>query len=190
MNNEAVSNQKFVGGFTKTPHHVLEWLFQAGLTKRECLVVLLVVRLTFGCHCEWAEIRKADLKIVDIGAGHANATIKSLLDKRVLVENKIPNQYRLSSNIRIDNETSINRLDTLLNKHIYRSGKSEVTKSVTPDLPIYEAESYQFGNGQGLPKKEPISVEPPFIEQPKDSAKIVSKENVKDTFTLGGLLDA
>lgn len=144
-------------GFTAVPHPILDLLLCLPLSKRDLSILLLVVRLTYGCrNCRWAHLRPVDLAAVGIGPTHARKCLQSLLTRKLLVQNASFPEYRLS----IPYDTSLpetppvirrGRLAALVGSHLVSSQKGIIAPADTPKmgtlpLPKQEHGAYQTGS--------------------------------------------
>lgn len=69
-------------GFTAVPRILFDRVLCLDLTKRELIVLLLIIRLTYGVrNVAWVCLRQTDLAVVGISASHAKATMESLLKR-------------------------------------------------------------------------------------------------------------
>src|SRR5579871_6835157 len=84
-------------GFTAIPRHMFDLLLCLPLNKRDLSILLLVVRLTYGCRGNrWARLRQADLSAIGIGPNHARECLCSLLDRKLLLRHGSADAYRLN----------------------------------------------------------------------------------------------
>jgi len=179
-NSEERMDSSFENGFTRFPYSVLNGILLDDLKKRELKVVLLVGKLTYGCHKDWATLRQADLGIIGISASHARDTLNGLISsKRLLLNHKtkeiqINNSY-FSSKVPKTETIKHNKLATLVGKHIksHSSQKSnrKLTNSGRLILPKREMSYYQKGNIKELPKREVSNLKQRDFSSPKDILK-------------------
>ncbi|HUD10658.1 MAG TPA: hypothetical protein VMR28_03235 [Candidatus Saccharimonadales bacterium] len=182
--NESVNNNPATEGFTRYPNSVVDFALLGELKPLESRLLLLVVRLTFGCHREWVELIQADLIAADIAANRAKDVIASALSKGVLVRDGKSNRYQVGSRFLIHNERGQSRLDQLIHRQL--SGSSEkrniyVPKTGTSILPKEEDDSYENSNSVVFLKQEHLRVVRRKSTRPKDRLKKVYKETVKET---------
>jgi hypothetical protein len=86
---------------------VFDCLLCLDLTKRELLVVLLIVRLTYGVrNAAWVTLRQADLAAVGIGASHAKSTLSLLLRRGVIAYDRDQNAYQIARGIGHSRDTA------------------------------------------------------------------------------------
>ena len=125
-------------GFTALPHSILDLLLCHSLSKRDLSILLLVVRLTYGCrNARWAHLRQTDLATVGISSNHAKDCLHSLLSRTILIQNGIEPEYRLNVAflaVHIETETSV-RLDLLsglIGRHLWNSQKGNFAAAPRP----------------------------------------------------------
>lgn len=83
-------------GFVAIPRGIFDLLLCQGLHKRELSLILLIVRLTYGCrNRSWAHLKQADLTVIGIGPTHAKTTITALLARNLIEQNGNRREYRL-----------------------------------------------------------------------------------------------
>ncbi len=165
-------------GFTKFPHIVLERLLLARLNKRELILVLLVARLTYGCHKHWAEIIQADLSAVGITPNHAKSIIATSLEKGLILQNHKNMQYQLGSFSHTSIAGNTEKLKKLVGKQLIDkssyNGNNSIPKPGTDELLNREHASSYNGNGRTFLEGE-------IIRSDNASAN-TSKDNDKDNF--------
>ncbi|GEM_PF-2554044 len=81
-------NDNFSKGHTQIPHWLFQCLLLLNLSKRELKVVLLIIRLTYGCQKKWAKIIQRDLRIIGVGETHAQE-----VKERTMVNNNLQELY-------------------------------------------------------------------------------------------------
>ena len=146
-------------GFAAIPRPILDLLLCMPLSKRDLSILLLVIRLTYGCrNARWAHLKQADLAAVGIGPTHVKKCLQSLLSRELLVQNGARSEYRLNapcqtSQIEKSTAARLERLTILVGFHLRTSQKgnsspAEPTKKVTRTLPKGELYPYQKGNIQ------------------------------------------
>lgn len=178
--------EEFTKGFTRVLHKIDNILPLINLNKREYKVVLLIIRLTYGCQRRWAKLKLADLQIVGIAPPHARKVIEDLLFKSIIVQNGQTKEFRLNEEYLASEVTKkvsfkLEKLRTLVGRHLtkksYQISNKNVTNVVTNPLPKEEVFGYQTGNNEGLPKREILSSQEHDFSTPKD---ILNKELNKD----------
>lgn len=146
-------------GFTAIPRPIFDLLLCLPINKRDLTVLLLVARLTYGCRDrQWAHLKQADLITVGIGPTHAKSCLKSLLSRRLLIQNGTRLEFRLNvleqtTHIEKETDVRLSRLTTLVSYHLGSSQTGNISpaslpKTVTPPLPNEELYPYQNGNIQ------------------------------------------
>lgn len=174
--------ENFSKGYTQVPHKIGNILPLIDLTARQRRVVDLIIRLTYGCQKRWVKLKFADLQTVGIFPSAAGKVIKSLLDKKYILQNSKTREYRLneeylSSEVTKNVSSKLEKLRALvgkqLDKRTYQTDKQKVTEDVISALPEEEDSGYQSSNDTGLPNwKVPDSEQRDFAT-PKD---ILNKE--------------
>jgi hypothetical protein len=148
-------------GFTAVPRAVFDRLLCLDLTKRELLVVLLIIRLTYGVrNVAWMTLRQADLAAVGIGANHAKATLALLLRRGIIAYDHDRNAYQVARGVGHDigsDETEAMRaghLARLVAEQLARPTQAErsLTETGCQMLPKREEGTSQNGN---LPSRVP-----------------------------------
>ena len=175
MNNESVNNNLATEGFTKLPNSVVEFMLLGELKLLEMKLLVLVIRLTSGCHREWTELIQADLIAADIAANRAKDVLASALSKGVLVRDGKSSRYKVGSRFLIHNERGQNRLDKLIHQQLSGSSQKrniEVPEIGTNILLNEEDDSFQNSNNEVFPKQEHQAK-----DSNKDSLNNSDKEN-------------
>lgn len=181
------SMENFSKGFTQLPHKIGNILPLLDLTEREYRVILLIIRLTYGCNRRWAKLKQADLQTVNITPNHAKEVNESLLDKKVIVKNENKKEFRLneeyltSSKVTEEITYQLERLQTLVGRHLdsqtsLKSNKS-IPNSGSKEFPNTEDTSSQIGNNEGLPNQEVLATNSGYFDASKD---ILNKRKYKD----------
>ena len=177
-------------GFTHIPHVALDSLLVLGLNKREVNTILLIIRLTYGCHRTWARLIQADLEVVGVGSSHAKETLAALLSKTLILQNAKTKEFKLNEEIlaSILTETVSFRLDKLahligrnLPRKTSQNGNTNVTEMVSSKLPKQEVSSSQNSNIDSLPKQENLASENPTSAESKDIVKEKIINTVKES---------
>jgi hypothetical protein len=134
-------------GHTRLPHVVYDLLLTEELTKRELLVLLLVVRLTYGCRREWAIIRQADLRAVGIGANHAWEALEQLRVRKLLVRDERTDVWRVGAQAQQSPGGNERRvvLQRLLHRQLFPNREALLPKMGTLPFPNEELLSSQNG---------------------------------------------
>lgn len=178
------TTSKEQSGFTGIPHSVLDGLVLMGLSKREMVLSLLVARLTYGCHRQWAALKQADLVVIGVSASHAKEVISTATANGALVQNGKTGEYKLGE-LYVGETANSQRLRKLIGKHIAPSASQnsnpKVTEQVTDNLPKKEDATSQNGNPNDFPKRELSRSDKGIVPQPKDSDKDKYKETDKDS---------
>jgi hypothetical protein len=142
-------------GFTMVLHVLLNALLLAELTQRQLTVILLIVRLTYGCRRRWVTLKSRDFEKVGIGSTHIRLVIDPLIERDLILWKKDTKQFRINEEYIIgdliigleDKLSGLNELisQTLANKS-YHNGKEKLTKEGINELPNWEDTYYQNGN--------------------------------------------
>ena len=94
-------------GFTAIPRALFDRLLTLDLTKREMMVLLLIVRLTYGVrNTSWVSLRQADLIAVGISGSHAKATLAALLKRGVVTYDPDRKAYQVARGLISDADRS------------------------------------------------------------------------------------
>ena len=144
-------------GFTAIPRAVFDRLLCMDLTKRELAIVLLIMRLTYGCrNSSWAILRQADLAAVGIKANHAKACLEALLNKGVIAYDQacqayqvVPNFARNTGNPSPEEGERTKHLSALVARHLTvtaDASKHPIPKQGSPKFPFWEEIPSQNGN--------------------------------------------
>jgi len=70
--------------FTRVPNSILTALITRDLTKRQVKIVLLVLRLTYGCQVPWAFYEKKYFRVAGLHRGAIGQELKQLVEMHVL----------------------------------------------------------------------------------------------------------
>lgn len=180
MYKEAPSSKNNGDYFTMIPHSVFEWLLTTDLSKREQKVTWLVARLQYGCRFNYgAEFRQAELFSVGILPSHAKAIIQGLLEKRVLIKDRMSKRYVLNVPPMPRDDVPTYMLRRLIHRNSYRKGNYSTTISVTSKLPKQEVKSNQKGNIKKLPEQELNRSTNAEIHSAKDNKRVVNTDKDK-----------
>jgi hypothetical protein len=139
----------------------MDMLLCLALTRRELSVLLLVVRLTYGCrNARWARLRQSDLAAVGIGPNHAKETLDALLAGGLLIRNGAMPEYRLGelegAADRQAKERAV-RLEGLVAAQVAESsrngkvGGQGLPETGTRTFPFQELSPYRNGNASTVP---------------------------------------
>lgn len=160
-------------GFTRFSHDFLNGLVQSSLTARELKVVLLIQRLTEGCHREWAVVRQCDFQSAGVGPTHIEEVKRMMISKGVILQNEEKQEYKNNGAFFYIDKELPNRLVTLVGKNLrkrpYPKGNTNLPIPVIDTLPNREELYSQIGN---IPSLETAT--------PKDNSKDKIKNNDKD----------
>lgn len=174
--------EEFTKGFTQIPHKIDNILPLMNLNKRGYKVVLLIIRLTYGCQRRWAKLNLADLQVVGIAPPHARKVIEGLLSKSVIVQNGKTKEYRLDEDYLASEVTQkvtfkLEKLRSLIKRQLakdsYQTGNKRVAELVTAGLPEGEDLGYQNSNDERLPNRKVLPSKEHDFSTPKD---ILNKE--------------
>lgn len=174
-------------GHTQIPNTIFSVLPLLTITMREKKVLELIIRLTFGCHKEWAYLNNADLRIVGISKSHAAGVISRLLNRHLVLKHGNSKIYKINEEYIASRVTKmvtpqLEKLGYLIGKQLhtsYYTGNPEVTEEGTLELPKEEQTGNQNGNSNRLPKWEHLASNNSEFSTPKDRDKDI-KNNVKD----------
>lgn len=182
--------KKTDNGFTPIPNDLLNTLLASDVTKRELKAILLILRLTKGCHRKWANLRQCDLESAKIGANHAKDIIDDLLAKEMILRYDRLNQFKVNeqyflSKIPKTGSFELDRLSKLIGRNLPRqtspNGSNKVPKTVTTNFPKQEGVTSQSRNMLPIPKREVSTSNDKAFSTPKYIIKNILKNNDKDS---------
>ncbi len=142
-------------GFTRLPHALLNVLIFIDLTQRQWLVILVVLRLSYGCRQRWATLKLIDFEYVGIDNTHIREVIDPLIDKKILLWEREFHRFRINEEyIILDLGKELGKQLAGLSELIWRNlsqrssqnGNRKLTNLVTKELPEGEYSDYQYGN--------------------------------------------
>jgi len=154
---------KFSKGFTRVPNKISNILPLIDLSARGWRVFWLVLRLTHGCQCRWAKLKKSDLKTIGILPSSAKKVLDTLLTKGYIIQNGKTKEYRLNEEYLSSEVTKkvgfeLEKLRSLIAVQLKeRSSQFRnkiITEPVINDLLDEEYSGYQSSNNEGLLDKE------------------------------------
>lgn len=79
-------------GHSQFPHWLLEGLLSSNFCKNEFRIILLIARLTFGCHQEEAALRKADFNVAGVPQTDIKRKLAKLVDNKVICTRQLKDQ--------------------------------------------------------------------------------------------------
>lgn len=175
-------NDNFSKGHTQIPHWLFHCLLLLDLTKRDLKVVLLLIRLTYGCQKKWAKLRQCDLKTIGINENHAKEVLIRLLEEKVIVLNEKINAYSVNEELPKLGSLSYDSLRTLVAKQLGSSQKRnyKVPQIGSNRFPQKEEPTSQNGKITPFPNRELSISDNKGFTTPKDILKI-NKYSDKDT---------
>ena len=174
-------NDNFSKGHTQIPHWLFHCLLLLDLTKRDLKVVLLLIRLTYGCQKKWIKLRQCDLKTIGINENHAKEVLLRLLEEKIIVLNEKIDVYAINEELPKLGSLSYDSLRTLVAKQLGSSQKRnyKVPQIGSNSFPQKEEYTSQNGKITPFPNRElSISYNKGFTT-PKDILKI-NKYSDKD----------
>jgi len=185
MNNDT-KKDNFAEGFTQIPHVLENTLPCLKLTLREYKLVLIIIRLTYGCQKRWAHLDYNDLEIGNVKPPHAGKVFRGLLNKNLVVKNNTSEkEYRINEEYikqlsKREYKLNLEKYQNLVGENLYirSSGldsKASVARIGKARLLKREYANSLKGNVQRLPKRELSDSERDEITPPKD--KGIQKDN-------------
>jgi len=177
-------------GFTPIPNDLLNALLASDVNKRELKTILLILRITEGCHTKWAKLRQCDLASARIGANHAKTIIDDLLAREMVLINGRLKQFRINeqyflSKVPKTGSFELDRLSKLVGRNLPRQTSQNrnriVPKPVTTNFPKQEGVTSQNGNNTSIPKREVSTSNAKAFSTPKDIIKEKFKNNDKNS---------
>jgi len=162
-------------GFIKFPTAIYDSLLTTSLAGRELKVVLLIIRLTYGCQQQSCRIRQTDLKAIGIQPSHAKEVLNKILC--VGAAEVTRGRYSFSLSWLSANTDSLRQelLTPLIGSNLPRrsqNGKAQLTQLGRAGLPKEEDASSQNGNYIKIPNQELSTSGNPDSGQAKDSVQI------------------
>lgn len=85
--------------FTRVPNSILTTLITRDLTKRQVKIILLVIRLTYGCQVPWAFYEKRYFQVAGLHRGAIGRELTMLREMRVLDMNKEMKTVRINPRV-------------------------------------------------------------------------------------------
>lgn len=159
--------------FTRVPNSLLTTLITRDFSKRQMKIVLLVIRLTYGCQVPWAFYEKRYFGIAGLHRGTIGAELATLCEMRVLERDEAMKVVRVnprveawqcSRNENIDSESVPDLMRELLSKQLRNV---PILRSL-PDDKLDEIDDSEFAS-RSLKKlkKEVLKKDKEFFEKPK-----------------------
>lgn len=175
-------------GFTAIPQDLLNALLVYALNQREIKVILLLIRLSIGCHSKWVQLRQCDLQVIGIRENHAKNVIKQILAKKIIIKNEKTGEFRLNSEFIIQeclcHQEQQERLGGLIGKQLKRvfphKGNLELPQTGTETTPKVEAPASQTGKPVTIPKEEVPASDNTGFSTPKDILKDSKYSDIKE----------
>lgn len=175
--------------FTMIPQFTLDWLILAKLNDTHRRIALLVIRLTYGCHRQWAMLKGADLQATGINPAHAREALESFMITGVLIQNGTNRQFRLDEakmKLLVKNSDQKkqkrlkNSISAQLKDYIHQVGNGPVTKEEMSSTRTWKPSIIPDGNSSGFPAEELQTRK--HSEKPitKDTSNIPIKDIPKD----------
>jgi hypothetical protein len=160
-------------GFTAVPRALFDRLLVVDLTKRELIVLLLIVRLTYGVrNTPWIRLRQTDLSAVGISASHARSTLEALLTKGFIAFDEDRKAYQIAREfIRGEAEGEANarrvaHLARLVAHQLVPTATASdlgLSKKGSPNLPKREHTTSQNGKGSSADSWQFSRSRPGFV---------------------------
>ena len=159
--------------FTRVPNSILTTLITRDFTKRQVKIVLLVLRLTYGCQVPWAFYEKKYFGIAGLHRSAIGAELKRLCDIRVLDMNEEMKTVRVnprveawqcSRNENIDADSVPDLMREMLSKQL----RNVPVLRTLPDETIDEIDDSEFQSRSVKKlKKEILKKDKTFFDMTK-----------------------
>lgn len=163
------------GGFTRFSHELLNGIIVSDLTTREIKIVLLIQRLSSGCHREWATLKQSDFQGAGITPNHIEEVKKPLLEMGVIVQNGEKPEYKINEDYFMKAEENPTRLTKLIGSHLPKRNsqkrKATIPKEGISDIPKWEEAGSQDGNSTS---HDLALMKDKFIDKIKNTDKDIS----------------
>jgi phage replication O-like protein O len=157
------TQKEFKKGYTRIPNRLFNAILIAPYNKRQIKIILLIVRLTYGCGKGSVALKQADLSSIGIDETHAKEALQPLIANQILSRNETTHKVRINyddliNNIFKDNQKKLNKLQALIGKNLvksdYSNGNKKATKIVSYSLPRKQNETNQISKERDLPKEK------------------------------------
>lgn len=159
--------------FTRVPNSILTALITLDFTKRQVKIVLLVVRLTYGCHVPWAFYEKRYFQVAGLHRGTIGQELKRLCEMRVLDMNEDQKVVRVnphtegwqcSRNENIDADSVPDLMREMISKQL----KNVPILRTLPDEKLDEIDDSEFASRSVKKlKKEILKKDKMFLDMAK-----------------------
>lgn len=177
-------------GYTRVANELYEQLMSRGFTKRQRVIIDLIVRLSYGCGKKTAHIPMLKFfAIVGVTKTNIAAELKSMIDKRVIGCDGDTNEYWLNKNydewcVPSQSGNVALMFTELLRVNLSGSqNNNSVSDGSSQNKNLQQAQSSQNNNHMVIETRtnELLKQEPRQPENPRDSrAREVSKESIKE----------
>lgn len=138
------------GAFTRFSHQLLNGIIESELNLRQIKVILLIQRLSSGCHREWTTLKQSDFQGAGITPNHIEEVKKPLLEMGVLLQNGGKPEYKINEDYFIKAEENPTRLTKLIGSHLPKRSsqkrKATIPKEGISNIPKWEETCSQDGN--------------------------------------------
>lgn len=191
-------HKHFEEGFTRLPNKILYALTSLDINMREVKVLLLILRLTYGCmNKPWAKLKQSDLRAIGISPSHAKEVLESLIEKNFLIQNGSLKEYKINEDVLIaktrKRKDQLNLLGELvgnqLKKYTSPKGNQKLPKEETPNFPKWENNTSQNGDFYTFPKREVLASRDGDFTGLKDMINISKKSDRKEIADNNTFLD-
>ena len=159
--------------FTRVPNSILTALITRDFTKRQAKIVLLVVRLTYGCQVPWAFYEKRYFQVAGLHRGTIGQELRRLCERRVLDmddERKVvrvnphAEAWQCSRNENIDADSVPDLMREMISKQL----RNIPVLRTLPDEKLDEIDDFEFAS-RSLKKlkKEILKKDKLFLDKVK-----------------------
>jgi phage replication O-like protein O len=159
--------------FTRIPNSILTTLITRDFTKRQVKIVLLVIRLTYGCQVPWAFYEKRYFQVAGLHRGAIGNELMTLCEMRVLdVDEKQKavrvnphvERWQCSRNENIDADSVPDLMREMISKQL----RNVPILRTLPDEKLDEIDDSEF-QSRSLKKlnKELLKKDKMFLEKTK-----------------------
>ena len=180
-----------INTFTTIYHDIEEAIMLRDFTKRQRKVIDLIMRLSWGCGKDAADIpRQRDFCCIGIAESHVSAELKWLSDSQIIVIdgtlygiNDNPDQWQVS---RVKPYTP-EKLTELVRHNL--NGTAELTKTGSKNLPKQEVKTYQnrkFSTRKlASPKEKKRNIRESIIYRNRNNEKSDPDEEMENKYLDG-----
>ncbi len=135
--------------FTRVPNSILTALITRDLTKRQVKIVLLILRLTYGCQVPWAFYEKKYFRVAGLHRGAIGHELRQLVELRVLDMDEERKTIRVNPHIEAWQRSRNGNIDAdsvpdLIREMISKQLKNVPVLRTLPDEKLDEIDDSEF----------------------------------------------